>query len=132
MVSQIPSSDCSLEDTDCICRDEQLSSLVAGCMLANCTMQDSLQTARVQAVLCDLPNDSKRSDVFTYTGIVYSVAFSFVALRTAGKLVSKGLALDDYMVIFAILLSALPVACALASTFLQAQPLGCNSTNDFQ
>ncbi|KNG46807.1 cytidine and deoxycytidylate deaminase zinc-binding region [Stemphylium lycopersici] len=83
MVSKIPTSDCSLEDTDCICRDEQLSSLVAGCMLANCTMQDSLQTARVQADLCDLPNDSKRLEVFTYTGIVYSVAFLFVALRTA-------------------------------------------------
>ncbi|RAR04855.1 cytidine and deoxycytidylate deaminase zinc-binding region [Stemphylium lycopersici] len=36
--------------------------------------------------------------------------------QTACKLVSKGLALDDYMVIFAILLAALPVACALAMT----------------
>ncbi|RMZ71880.1 CFEM domain-containing [Pyrenophora seminiperda CCB06] len=89
---------------------------MSGCLLANCTMQESLQTARVQADQCSLSGESKRTEVFTYTIIVYSLAVLCVVLRIAGKLVSKRLSLDDYIVVFAILLSGLPVACVLRMT----------------
>lgn len=85
-------------------------------MLANCTMADNLGTARVQADLCNLTEESKRTKVFLYTGIVYSLAFLSVALRIAGKIVSKRLALDDCIVITAWLLTAVPLGCVLAMT----------------
>jgi hypothetical protein len=48
-----------------------------------------------------------------YTGIVYSIAFVSVALRIAGKLILKKLAWDDAVVVAALLLTAIPVACVL-------------------
>ena len=48
-----------------------------------------------------------------YTGIVYSIAFVSVALRMAGKLILKRLAWDDAVVVAALLLTAIPVACVL-------------------
>ena len=48
-----------------------------------------------------------------YTGIVYSIAFVSVALRIAGKLLLKRLAWDDAVVVAALLLTAIPVACVL-------------------
>jgi hypothetical protein len=92
-------------------------------MLANCTMQDSLETARVQANLCSLSEESQRFNVFMWTGIAYATGVVFVCLRIAGKLVNKRLALDDYIVIFAILFAALPEGCALASKSRQSRPI---------
>jgi len=122
-ISALPASGCSISDVDCICRDTRLAQTVSGCMLANCTMQESLQTARVQAEQCKLSEDSKRMEVFTYTIIVYSLAILCVILRIAGKLISKKLSYDDYIVVFAILISALPVACVISSmSLVSVQP----------
>ncbi|KAK1907659.1 hypothetical protein P3342_005987 [Pyrenophora teres f. teres] len=115
-ISALPASGCSASDVDCICRDTKLAQTVAECMLANCTMQESLQTARVQADQCNLSIESKRTELFTCTIVVYSLAIVCVILRIAGKLISKRLGLDDYIVVFAILLSALPVACVICMT----------------
>lgn len=116
MFAAIPDSDCSLDDTECICSDKHLLMHVGGCMVANCTMQESLDTARVQAVICHLPNDSKSHRIFVLTIIVYAICFVFVAARTAGKVVSKRITMDDYIVVGTFLLAALPVGCALKST----------------
>lgn len=89
---------------------------VGSCMVANCTMQDSLDTARVQADLCNLPNDSKRRRLLNLTIVVYVVCFTCVVGRTAGKIVSKRVALDDYIVVGTWLLGQVPLACALSST----------------
>lgn len=85
-------------------------------MLEKCTMQDSLDTARVQASLCNWSNESKRTEFFIYSGVVYTLAFSFVALRVVGKIVSSRLAWDDAMVVGALCLTAVPLGCVLAST----------------
>ncbi|KAH7394773.1 hypothetical protein BKA66DRAFT_409999 [Pyrenochaeta sp. MPI-SDFR-AT-0127] len=112
----VPASGCGLEDFDCVCNNDGLTQTLAACMLANCTMADNLGTARVQADICNLSEESKRKEVFMYTGIVYSMAFLFVILRIAGKLVSKRLALDDWIVIAALLLAAVPLGCVLTMT----------------
>lgn len=44
---------------------------------------------------------------------MYSIAVVAVALRIAGKLFSKRLAWDDAVVVAALLLTAIPVACVL-------------------
>ncbi|OWY51244.1 cytidine and deoxycytidylate deaminase zinc-binding region [Alternaria alternata] len=116
MISTVPTSGCALDDTACICSNTEIAAKVSTCMLANCTMQDSLETARVQADLCNLSKESQRLDIFMWTGIIYSIAVVFVCLRIAGKLVNKRLALDDYIVVCAIVFCALPVGCALAMT----------------
>ncbi|KAF7447307.1 CFEM domain containing protein [Pyrenophora tritici-repentis] len=115
-ISALSVSGCPASDVDCICRDSKLTQTVAECMLANCTMQESLQTARVQADQCNLSRESKRTDIFTYTIVVYSLAIVCVILRIAGKFISKRLALDDYIVVIAILICALPVACVICMT----------------
>ncbi|KAI4630867.1 hypothetical protein J4E83_002391 [Alternaria metachromatica] len=79
-------------------------------------MQESLDTARVQAVLCDMSDESQRLDMFMWTGVIYSMAVVFVVLRIVGKLVNKRLAMDDYIVVFALVLCAVPAGCTLAMT----------------
>lgn len=48
-----------------------------------------------------------------HTGIVYSIAFVSVALRIAGKFILQRLAWNDAVVVAALLLTAIPVACVL-------------------
>lgn len=115
MLSTIPATGCSFTDLDCVCHNEDLTYKLSACMLANCTMADTAGTVRVQADLCHLSKESKRVEVFLYTGIVYGIASLFVFLRIAGKLVSKRLSLDDYIVVAALILAALPLGCVLAS-----------------
>ncbi|OAL47711.1 hypothetical protein IQ07DRAFT_682501 [Pyrenochaeta sp. DS3sAY3a] len=116
MLATVPATGCSLDDLNCVCSNEDLAHTLSACMLANCTMADTTGTARVQADLCDLSQESKRMQVFLYTGIVYSLAFLFVVLRIAGKMVSSRLSLDDIMVVAALLLTAVPLGCVLAMT----------------
>ncbi|KAH4063994.1 hypothetical protein HBI73_205670 [Parastagonospora nodorum] len=106
-------SGCAATDIGCICDSTSLEYALATCLLANCTMQDSLGVSRVQADLCHLSSESKTQQVILYTGIVYSIAFVSVALRIAGKLLLKRLAWDDAVVVAALLLTAIPVACVL-------------------
>lgn len=85
-------------------------------MLANCTMADTLGAVKVQSDVCNYSQESKRTEMFMYTGIVYGIAILLVALRLAGKLVAKHLSLDDWIVVAALVLLALPVGCVLAMT----------------
>jgi hypothetical protein len=83
-------------------------------------MQDSLDTSRVLADVCNLPDESHRLDMFVWTSSIYPLVFVFVCLRIAGKLVNKRLAMDDYIVVFALLLCSIPAGCTLASTLTES------------
>ena len=85
-------------------------------MLANCTMLDSLQTSRVQASVCNLPRESRRTQMFLATSIIYAVAFVSVALRLAGKIAAKRLGWDDAFVVASVLITAIPMGSVLAGT----------------
>lgn len=115
MVLVVPTTNCSLDDINCICHDKQLLDSAGDCLIANCTMQETLDTSRVQAALCNLPNDSRRHEILITTITVYLVALVFAVARTAGKIVSKRLGLDDAMVIVSVVLTIMPLGCALAS-----------------
>ncbi|KAH7072137.1 hypothetical protein BKA63DRAFT_577881 [Paraphoma chrysanthemicola] len=112
----VPASGCALDDNACVCENVALAQELSACMLTNCTMADSLGTSRVQADICGFSNESKRMQMFWYTGVVYSLAVLFVALRIAGKVVSKRLSWDDWVVVAALLLTTIPLACVLAMT----------------
>jgi hypothetical protein len=116
MFLTIPASGCSLDDLNCVCNNAGLAQALAACMLANCTMSDTLGTARVQSDLCNLPRQSKRKELFLYTSIVYFMAILLVVLRIGGKVISNHISLDDWIVIAALILLALPVGCVLAMT----------------
>ncbi|KAF2708615.1 hypothetical protein K504DRAFT_335103, partial [Pleomassaria siparia CBS 279.74] len=112
----VPVSGCTIEDISCQCHNEDLAHSFSACMLANCTMSDSLDTAIVQADLCNLPNESKTREVVLYTSIVFSTAVIFVILRLAGKVLAKRITPDDYILTAAILLTAVPCGCVLFMT----------------
>jgi hypothetical protein len=79
-------------------------------------MSDTLGSVKVQSDLCGFSQASKRTDMFMYTGIIYPLAILLVALRIAGKIVSKHISMDDWLVVAALLLLALPVGCVLEMT----------------
>lgn len=114
LLLRLPETACATTDTACVCSNANMAQSLAACMLANCTMDDTMRTARVQADICKLPKDSKRTQVFWYSGVVYTVAILFVVLRIIGKLVSDRLSMDDYIVILALILTAVPLGCVLA------------------
>lgn len=71
-------------------------------MLANCTMADSLGTAKVQADLCNLPRESKSNTVFLSLTVVFAIVCASVVLRIAAKIIAKRVRADDYFIILAL------------------------------
>lgn len=86
-------------------------------------LTDVAGTARVNADLCVLSDESQRSSVIAYTIALYVVALSLVALRVLGKIVSTGLAWNDAPIVAAVLLAAIPIACVLSSKLNRTQSL---------
>jgi len=72
-------------------------------------------TSKVQADLCGLPKESKASDVYIYTITVFAIAGLFVTLRIIGKIATKRIAMDDWIMIAAFAILVAPVACVLKS-----------------
>ncbi|KAF2650777.1 hypothetical protein K491DRAFT_608145 [Lophiostoma macrostomum CBS 122681] len=111
-----PPTGCAIKDDTCLCDSEELSHTWATCMLANCSMEDTLNTHKVRAAVCGLSRETKTHEVLVYTIAVFSVAVIFVTLRVAGKTLAKRLSIDDYMIMVAMLLTAVPFGCILAIT----------------
>ncbi|KAJ8112826.1 hypothetical protein OPT61_g4902 [Boeremia exigua] len=89
------------------------ASLTVGSCDVSSMSSPRVETSRVQADLCNLPEESKVQEITLYTGVVYSIAFLSVTLRIAGKMVSKRLSWDDIVVVAGLLLVAIPVGCVL-------------------
>jgi hypothetical protein len=138
----ISGSDCLPTDVDCVCQSQEITRNTADCMLANCTMQESLgmcslpscllvdatltlppkDTARVQSDLCHLSDDSQTTHVVLYTTIIYSVAFFFVVLRLVGKYLSKGVSWDDLALVASLAIVTIPVGLVLDSKYTRVRP----------
>jgi hypothetical protein len=129
MVLGIPGSQCAVGDFDCMCVDTELITRVGSCMITNCTMQEGLDTARVQASLCNFPHTSQRKKLLNTSIMVYVVCFFCVLGRTAGKVVSKRVGLDDYINVSTWLLAQFPAACTLLSTSMTMSLLGSNNAD---
>ncbi|KAF2678735.1 hypothetical protein K458DRAFT_376105 [Lentithecium fluviatile CBS 122367] len=109
----VPPTGCEFSDTDCQCKNDELKHTLSACLLANCTMAESLDTAKVQADICRLADESKSGDVYIYTITTYSIAALFVTLRIIGKVAMKRLAMDDWIIVVALCLTAVPLGCVL-------------------
>ncbi|KAH7077978.1 hypothetical protein BKA63DRAFT_440292 [Paraphoma chrysanthemicola] len=112
----MPAFGCSLSDVSCLCTNNGLRHALADCMLANCTMYDTLNTLRVQRNICNLSTESNSGKFFIHVLIVYSLIVLFLILRLAGKWAGRRWSNDDYTAIFNCLLVGVPVAliCAAA------------------
>jgi hypothetical protein len=71
-------------------------------MLASCTMPDSLDTVKVQAELCNLPNESKSAKVFISLTIILTVVCICVAFRIATRVLTKRVRADNYVMLAAL------------------------------
>ena len=117
LLETVPAAGCSLLDTECQCKSEELTYNTAACMLANCTMADSLGTAKVQAELCNLPHESKSGILFASLTTVYATVCLFVALRLATRVLTQRVRIDDLVILAALLLATVAYASAYKSTF---------------
>ncbi|KAF3031781.1 hypothetical protein E8E11_000960 [Didymella keratinophila] len=105
LLQTVPAAGCSLLDTECQCASEKLTYSTAACIQANCTMADSLGTAKVQADLCNLPHESKTGLLLASLTTVYAMVCLFVALRFATRLLTKCVRADDWCILAALLLA---------------------------
>ncbi|KAK1995101.1 hypothetical protein LX36DRAFT_692797 [Colletotrichum falcatum] len=100
---------CDLANTTCSCESTELAQLVAPCLLANCTMQDSLDLAKLQAGECNLPHESQTTKVLAVLITVYVIAAAAVGLRLVAKSMEKTWSLDDALIISALAVAIAPV-----------------------
>ncbi|KAF2730968.1 hypothetical protein EJ04DRAFT_579458 [Polyplosphaeria fusca] len=116
LILSIPASDCSLADTECQCSDHDLGRIISGCIQKNCTITDTIATAKVQASLCQLPDESRAGGVMVSTVVGTVLATLFVMLRVIGKITMGRLSSHDWIILLALLLTAIPCGCVLAMT----------------
>ncbi|OBR11684.1 CFEM domain-containing protein [Colletotrichum higginsianum IMI 349063] len=109
LIQGIQGVGCDLTNTTCSCASTGLGQLVAPCLLANCTMQDSLDLAKLQATQCNLPHESQTAKVLAILIAVYTVAALAVGLRLLAKNLAKTWNLDDVLIISALVIAIAPV-----------------------
>ncbi|PSN69696.1 hypothetical protein BS50DRAFT_294417 [Corynespora cassiicola Philippines] len=114
----MPQSQCKIDDFSCICKDDTLQKTAKACMVANCTMADNLETARVNKQLCNLPDETQKDTIRKYTIGSYVVALSSVCLRGAGRYASNKLSWNDAPIVAAVVLAAVPISSVLEMTSL--------------
>ena len=135
----VASDDCAPTEMSCQCKNGGLNQALSDCMLAKCSMSETLgmeshltfaelelsyacvDTAKIQANLCDFSHVSKTREQLIYTIVVYTIAAIFVGLRVAGKVLTKRLSPDDWVLVVAILLTAIPCGLVLASELFVPQ-----------
>ncbi|KAK2060758.1 CFEM domain-containing protein [Colletotrichum caudatum] len=110
LVQGIQEIGCDLANTTCSCGSTDLPQRVAPCILENCTMQDSLDLAKLQARQCDLPHESQSAKVLAITVAVYVIAVAAVGLRLVAKSMTKTWSLDDALMISALALTTAPLS----------------------
>ena len=104
-------------DTKCQCGSEALAYSTAACILANCTMSDSLGTAKVQAQLCNVSHESKSGVLFVSMTIVFTIVCLFVGLRFAARCLTKRVRVDDWLILAALAFMTATYISALESEY---------------
>ncbi|KAF6794929.1 integral membrane protein (CFEM domain-containing protein) [Colletotrichum sojae] len=108
LVQGITQVGCGLTNTTCSCASTDLGQVVGGCLIANCTMQDSLDIAKLQANQCSLPHESVTDKVLGILVAVYVIALIAVGLRLLAKSFAKTWSTDDALIVGAIVIAIAP------------------------
>ncbi|CRK16101.1 hypothetical protein BN1723_002274 [Verticillium longisporum] len=106
LLDTVPASGCSLTDNACQCSNSDLAIATAACLQANCTMQDTLDVARVQAIVCQLPHTDRGRGTLIIVFSMVAVAFTAYLLRMAAKVTTHSLALEDTVITTAVVMKS--------------------------
>jgi hypothetical protein len=114
----MPASGCGMADMNCICNNQKLQETIGSCLLANCSMADIQTSARVQAALCNLPNNSRRKELIYYTVITHVLTAVSVILRLVSKFVARRLSKDDLVLVICYIMDIVLLGIRLGRMFL--------------
>ncbi|OHF01677.1 CFEM domain-containing protein [Colletotrichum orchidophilum] len=113
LIQGITGVGCDLTNTTCSCASTGLGQIVGPCLVANCTMQDSLDIAKLQQGQCNLPHESDTGKILAILITVYVTAVTAIVLRLIAKNLAKTWSLDDALIIAAIVIAIAPVSAIL-------------------
>ncbi|OLN86914.1 Guanine deaminase [Colletotrichum chlorophyti] len=102
LVQSISGVGCELTNVTCSCASTDLGQRAGACLIANCTMQDSLDLAKLQATQCTLPHESQTTKMLVILITVYVIALIAIALRLVAKSQAKTWNIDDILIVAAI------------------------------
>ncbi|KAH8653225.1 hypothetical protein BGZ60DRAFT_533409 [Tricladium varicosporioides] len=85
IVQTLPASNCAITNTTCQCTSRTLADDTAACMLANCSMGDTLVLSRFQANTCNSPYEDRSGLVVS----IFIVVPALVAVLVISRLFSK-------------------------------------------
>lgn len=86
-----------------------------------------LAVSRFQAAECSFSNESRSKEVIIVMSALYGVTVVFVLLRILSKMITHTFCAEDYMIISAVILSAVPLGCVVSSE--QLTPLSLHMPN---
>lgn len=81
-------------------------------------MADIQTSARVQAALCNLPNNSRRKELIYYTVITHVLTAVSVILRLVSKFVARRLSKDDLVLVICYIMDIVLLGIRLGRMFL--------------
>ncbi|KAL4987806.1 hypothetical protein BDW68DRAFT_197132 [Aspergillus falconensis] len=98
LISALSNSTCSATDFACICADTELNAQLTPCMLASCTVRESLTAQNYSYSKCQYlaTENTATFPIVNIVGII--VAIVSVALRAAYRMLAGQLGLDDYTI----------------------------------
>ncbi|KAJ0119617.1 hypothetical protein J7T55_013820 [Diaporthe amygdali] len=109
----IPGSGCSEADTSCQCANTNLQDKTSMCLVANCTMQETLDMARLTAATCGFSNESQSTRIIIAVSFFFGGTAVFVMLRTLSKLMTRTLYAEDHIITAAVTLAMAPFVCVI-------------------
>ncbi|WXC49335.1 hypothetical protein QX201_009018 [Fusarium graminearum] len=89
MAVSVSNSTCDLLDTQCTCRNEQLQAEIEKCVLADCTVRESLSTKNASMTLCGAPIRNRQVEILAVNDVLGTTSGIFVLQRFATKLFYK-------------------------------------------
>ncbi|PSR99117.1 hypothetical protein BD289DRAFT_361467 [Coniella lustricola] len=107
-------SGCGLMNVTCQCGSTAQTGAVSKCLLANCTMQDSLGAFPSSTEQCDFPHESRSAAIIISMSVLWAGGMMAVALRVVSKCSTQTFCGEDYAIISVILLSTVPMGCVLS------------------
>lgn len=98
----VPRANCGLLDLECQCASKNVTTIVAGCMRVNCTVEEDIELFKVVAYECGLEHDSRNPTVRLVVYVSTAITFAMIFLRVFSRLWSLGkLWWDDWFHIMA-------------------------------
>ncbi|TVY82748.1 Satratoxin biosynthesis SC1 cluster protein [Lachnellula suecica] len=105
---KIPVVGCELLDINCQCASNRLLDITAACLYANCTLEETLDTAKVTAEVCERPSQSKNSMLHIMTYVCATITNGSVLARFLVRwLLRQQIRLDDVFIVLAIISAAI-------------------------